>query len=40
VARFERQQNAVTAWETLKKTDEWSRGDLVAKESWVTEPNQ
>ncbi len=40
VARFERQPNAVAAWETLKKTDEWSRGDLVVKDGWVAEPSQ
>ena len=36
VSRFERQSNAVAAWETLKKTDDWSRGDLVVKDGWVT----
>ena len=40
VARFERQPNAVAAWETFKKTDEWSRGDLVVKDGWVAEPSQ
>jgi len=40
VARFERQPNAVAAWETLKKTDDWDRGDLVVKDGWVAEPGQ
>lgn len=40
VARFERQPNAVAAWETLKKTDDWNRGDLVVKDGWVAEPSQ
>jgi len=40
VARFERQPNAIAAWKTLKKTDEWQRGDLVVKDGWVAEPSQ
>ena len=40
VARFERQPNAVAAWEALKKTDDWSRGELVVKDGWVTGPGQ
>jgi hypothetical protein len=40
VARFEQQPNAVAAWQALKKTDDWNRGDLVAKDGLVTEPNQ
>ena len=40
VARFERQPNAVEAWKTLKKTDEWNQGDLVVKDGWVAEPSQ
>jgi len=40
VARFERQPNAASAWQTLKKTDEWNRSDLVVKDGWVAEPGQ
>jgi len=40
VARFEHQPNAVSAWHTLKKTDEWNQSDLVVKDGWVAEPNQ
>jgi len=40
VARFERQPNAVAAWDALKKTEDWSRGDLVVKDGWVAEPSQ
>jgi len=40
VARFEQQPNAVAAWETLKKTEDWSRGDLIVKDGWVAEPSQ
>lgn len=40
MARFERQPNAVSAWQTLKKTDEWNQGDLVVKDGWVAEPGQ
>lgn len=40
VARFEKQPNAVAAWETLNKTEHWMRSDLVMKEGWVAEPNQ
>lgn len=40
VARFEQQPNAVAAWQTLKKADDWNRGDLVVKDGWVAEPGQ
>ncbi len=40
VDRFEHQPNAVAAWEALKKTDDWSRSDLIAKQGWVGEPGQ
>ena len=40
VARFEGQPNAVAAWKTLKKTDEWNRDDLLVKDGWVGEPGQ
>jgi len=40
VSRFERQPNAVAAWETLKKTDDYNRGDLVVKDGWVTGQGQ
>jgi hypothetical protein len=40
MARFERQANAVEAWEALKKADEWDRGGLVEKNGWVAEPKQ
>lgn len=40
VARFEQQKNPVAAWNDLKKTEEWSRGDLIVKDGWIAEPNQ
>lgn len=40
VARFEQQKNPVAAWNDLKKTEEWSRGDRIVKDGWVAEPNQ
>lgn len=40
VARFEQQPNAIAAWQTLKKTDEWDQSDLVVKKGWVAEPGQ
>jgi len=40
VARFEQQPNAVAAWQTLKKTEDWNRGDTIVKDGLVAEPNQ
>ncbi len=40
VDRFRHQPNAVTAWETLKKTDDWDRSDLIVKQGWVEGPGQ
>ncbi len=40
VARFEQQPNAVAAWQTLKKTEDWNRGDTIVKDGLVAEPDQ
>ncbi len=40
VARFERQPNAVAAWKTLNKTEEWGRSEVIEKGGWIAEPGQ
>ena len=40
VARFEQQKNPVAARDELKKTEEWSRGDILVKAGWIGEPHQ
>jgi len=40
VARFERQPNAASFWETLKKTDTWNQSEMVEEVGWIAEPGQ
>jgi len=40
VARFLRQPNAASVWETLNKTDSWNRSETIEKAGWIAEPGQ